>query len=130
MNISQLLEALKDSADVLTIGEKLLAGLSVTALSMVVVFIVLVIIAATISLLQKEKAKPQVTPVVNNNVEITIQSQEEVNTSDNMEELVSVITAAIAATTGNSTNNIVVRKIVRSNNSKTSWEKLSQNTTK
>ena len=68
MNISQLLEVLKDSADILTIGEKLLAGLSVTALSMVVVFIVLVIIAATISLLQKEKAKPQVTPVVNNNV--------------------------------------------------------------
>lgn len=55
MNISQLLEALKDSADILTIGEKLLAGLSVTALSMVVVFIVLVIIAATISLLQKKK---------------------------------------------------------------------------
>ena len=44
MNISQLLEALKNTNISLTIGERLLAGVSVAILSMVVVFIVLVII--------------------------------------------------------------------------------------
>ncbi len=130
MNISQLLEALKDPQASLTVGDKLLAGVSVTILSMVVVFIVLVIIASIISLLQREKAKPQSVSSVETKVDEAIQNQVEINNGSNIEELVSVITAAIAATTGNSTNNIVVRKIVRSNNSKTSWERMSKNTTK
>ncbi|HSQ89160.1 hypothetical protein, partial [Romboutsia sp.] len=54
-NISQLLEALKDPSVNLTVGEKLLAGFSVAILSMTVVFIVLVIISAITSLLQREK---------------------------------------------------------------------------
>ncbi len=44
-----------------------------------------------------------------------------------MGALVSVITAAICATTGKSSNSIIVRKIVRSNNSKSSWESTSKN---
>ena len=127
MNISQLLEALKDPSAGLTVGEKLLAGFSVTILSMVVVFIVLVIIAAIISLLQREKAKPAPVQVVSNE---PLNVQEVSNETQDMGELVSVITAAICAATGNSTNNILVRKIVRSNNSKSSWESMSKNITK
>jgi len=127
MNISQLLEALKDSSVNLTVGEKLLAGFSVTLLSMTVVFIVLVIIAVIISLLQREKVKPAPVQIVNSE---PLNIQEVSNETPDMEELVSVITAAICAATGNSTNNILVRKIVRSNNSKSSWESMSKNITK
>lgn len=127
MNISQLLESLKDPSATLSIGDKLLAGFSVAILSMSVVFIVLVIIAAIISLLQREKAKPATAQIVSSK---PLNMQEVINETQDMGELVAVITAAICAATGNNTNNILVRKIVRSNNSKSSWESMSKNTTK
>src|SRR6476660_7384564 len=101
MNISQLLEALKDPSASLTIGEKLLAGVCVAILSMVVVFIVLIIIAYIIKILQLDRGNKQ-KQVIN------IKSTEEdlsnnTNKDENIEELVSVITASIAAATGNST---------------------------
>ncbi|MBC8630387.1 OadG family protein [[Eubacterium] tenue] len=129
MNISQLLEAVKDPSSTLSMGEKLLAGVSVAVLSMAVVFIVLVVIALIIAILQRDKSKK----VKEDNIELIKQKEDEikeVNNNEDLGELVSVITAAIAATTGNSTNNIVVRKIQRSNNTKTSWERMAKNTTK
>ncbi|MBC6002773.1 Na+-transporting methylmalonyl-CoA/oxaloacetate decarboxylase%2C gamma subunit [uncultured Clostridium sp.] len=129
MNISQLLEAVKDPSSTLSMGEKLLAGVSVAVLSMAVVFIVLVVIALIITILQRDGSKK----VKEDNIELIKQKEDEikdVNNNEDLGELVSVITAAIAATTGNSTNNIVVRKIQRSNNTKTSWERMAKNTTK
>lgn len=129
MNISQLLEAVKDPSSTLSMGEKLLAGVSVAVLSMAVVFIVLVVIALIITILQRNGSKK----VKEDNIELIKQKEDEkkdVNNNEDLGELVSVITAAIAATTGNSTNNIVVRKIQRSNNTKTSWERMAKNTTK
>ncbi len=129
MNISQLLEAVKDPSSTLSMGEKLLAGVSVAVLSMAVVFIVLVVIALIIAILQRDGSKK----VKEDNIELIKQKEDEikdVNNNEDLGELVSVITAAIAATTGNSTNNIVVRKIQRSNNTKTSWERMAKNTTK
>ena len=129
MNISQLLEAVKDPSSTLSMGEKLLAGVSVAVLSMAVVFIVLVVIALIITILQRDGSKK----VKEENIELIKQKEDEkkdVNNNEDLGELVSVITAAIAATTGNSTNNIVVRKIQRSNNTKTSWERMAKNTTK
>ncbi|MGL4913392.1 MAG: OadG family protein [Romboutsia sp.] len=130
MNISQLLEAVKNPEAVLTIGEKLLVGLSVALLSMSVVFIVLVVIAGIISLLQREKKVAS-----QNNEKITTEyltedTTQNQNEIDDMGELVSVITAAICAVTGNNSNNIVVKKIVRSNNSKSSWERMPKSTVK
>ncbi|MDK2565095.1 OadG family protein [Romboutsia sedimentorum] len=127
MNISQLLESLKDPSAALSIGDKLLGGFIVAILSMSVVFIVLVIIAAIISLLQREKAKPVTAQIVSSE---PLNMQKVINETQDMGELVAVITAAICAATGNNTNNILVRKIVRSNNSKSSWESMSKNTTK
>ena len=121
MNISQLLEALKNPQISLTIGEKFLVGFSVAILSMAVVFLVLVLIAGIISLLQKNSGENEANEIANN----SISKKEEINDksqNQDMGELVSVITAAICAATGNSSNNIVVRKIVRSNNIKSSWE--------
>lgn len=129
MNISQLLEALKNPSSALSIDEKLLAGVSVAVLSMVVVFIVLVVIALIIAILQRDKSRKI---KEDNNFETVKQEENKIqkDNNENFGELVSVITAAIAATTGNSTNNIVVRKIQRSNNTKTSWESMVKNTTK
>lgn len=127
MNISQLLESLKDPTIALTISEKLLAGVCVALLSMSVVFIVLVIISAIINILQREKkeVKP-IQNVVTSEAEMVKDSSE----SEDMGELVSVITAAICAATGNSSNNIIVRKIIRSNNCKSSWESMQKKATK
>lgn len=127
MNISQLLEALKDPSVILTTGDKLLVGFSVALLSMSVVFIVLVLIAVIIKLLQIEKSKPEELKAVSSkfsHVEIENDKTEDIG------ELVAAITAAIAAATGNSTNNILVRKIARSNNSKSSWESMSNKSRK
>lgn len=127
MNISQLLEALKDPSASISIGEKLLAGVFVAVLSMAVVFIVLILIACIIKILQFDRNKQEsvsnvepVQEVLNNNA----------NNDENIEELVSVITASIAAATGNSTNNIIVKKIQRTNNNKSSWERMTKNITK
>lgn len=128
MNISQLLEALKDPSASISIGEKLLAGVCVAILSMAVVFIVLVIISLIIKILQVDRTKKQKNVA---NVEpIQEASIENKSSNENIEELVSVITASIAAATGNSTNNIIVRKIERTNNNKSSWERMPKNITK
>lgn len=128
MNISQLLEALKDPSASISIGEKLLAGVCVAILSMAVVFIVLVIISIIIKILQVDRTEKQKTVA---NVEpIQEASIENKSSNENIEELVSVITASIAAATGNSTNNIIVRKIQRTNNNKSSWERMPKNITK
>ncbi|GIM32595.1 OadG family transporter subunit [Paraclostridium bifermentans] len=128
MNISQLLEALKDPSASISIGEKLLAGVCVAILSMAVVFIVLVIISLIIKILQVDRTEKQKTVA---NVEpIQEASIENKSSNENIEELVSVITASIAAATGNSTNNIIVRKIQRTNNNKSSWERMPKNITK
>lgn len=127
MNISQLLEALKGTSSALSVGEKLLAGISVTILSMVVVIIVLTLIAVLINLLQIERPKSKndndvvITPID------TFDLQESV---ENDTELVSVITAAICASTGNSVDNLIVKKIIRNNNLQSAWQTMPKNTTK
>lgn len=125
MNISQLLEALKDPSASISIGEKLLAGVCVAILSMAVVFIVLVIISLIIKILQIDRTEKQKTVAdVESIQEASIENK---SSNENIEELVSVITASIAAATGNSTSNIIVRKIQRTNNNKSSWERMPKN---
>ena len=127
MNISQLLEALKGTSSALSVGEKLLAGISVTILSMVVVIIVLTLIAVLINILQIEKPKPK----DDNDVIITpTDTFDSQKTVENDTELVSVITAAICASTGNSIDNLIVKKIIRNNNSQSAWQTMTKNTTK
>ncbi|MDB8791521.1 OadG family protein [Romboutsia sp. 1001216sp1] len=127
MNISQLLESLKDPTITLPIGETLLAGVSVALLSMSVVFIILLVITAIIKLLQSEKSQAK---LKDSTEKETMTESNEFKKDESIEELVSVITAAIAASTRNSTNNIIVRKISRTNNSKTNWERMTKSTTK
>ena len=128
MNISQLLEALKNTNISLTIGEKLLAGASVAILSMVVVFIVLVLISGIISLIQKSENNK----IENKSVNINEVKKEpeliDIKQEINSEEIVAAITAAICASNGG--KQIAVKKIRRTNNTKSSWESMSKNITK
>lgn len=128
MNISQLLEALKNPKISLTIGEKLLSGVAVAILSMVVVFIVLVLILGIISLLQKSennyKKENKSVNINESKKEIEVIEKEETN----FEEIVAAITAAICASNGG--KQISVKKIRRTNNMKSSWESMSKNITK
>ena len=124
MNLSNILESLKESSINLSIGEKLFAGLSIAILSMILVFIVLGLIALLINLLQldrntkiDENSKLDKNKIVKANV---IEDEEIDMMKDS--ELVSVIIASILASKDENTN-IVVRRIVRTNNQKSNWEK-------
>lgn len=123
MSLIQLLDALKDPANTLSVGEKLIAGLSVALISMVVVYIILMLISGIITLLQKGANKPEkVSEVSVENTEVSTE-----NSADDVsgiEELVAVITAAISAQSGTSASNIIVKKVIRSNNNKSSWENM------
>ena len=129
MSISQLLEALKDTNISLTVGERLLAGLSVALLSMVVVFIVLVLISGIISLLQKmeDDNKKENKSLSINNIEKETETTE-IEEEGNFEEVVAAITAAICAANGG--KQICVKRIIRTNNTKSNWESMSKNITK
>lgn len=125
MNISQLLEVLKDPQVSLSIGEKFLAGIFVATLSMIVVFIVLVIISAIISLLQIEKGNKN--NINKNEVNDELKLDESV-IEDNFEEVVAAITASICVSNGG--KQISVRKVRRTNNTKSNWENMSKSITK
>lgn len=122
MNISQLLENLKVNIDSMSITEILLGGIATAVLSMIVVFVILIIIAGMIKLINKtpnkkfkEEAKAQ------DNIEVI---EEVVESLEENLQLVAVVTASIIAATSN--KNIVVRRITRSNNVQTNWEKMSK----
>ena len=107
----------------MTVGEKLLSGVSVAVLSMVVVFIVLVLISEIISLLQKMENKS----LIINNIEKETETTE-IEEEGNFEEVVAAITAAICAANGG--KKICVKKIIRTNNTKSNWESMYKNITK
>lgn len=118
MNISELLQTLKTDIGTMSMGDKLLGGLSTALLAMGVVFIILILISFIIRVINVQpKEEVQSTRSDFEGIEKNEKSIEEDNT-----ELMAVITAAIVAS---STKNIVVRRITRTNNIKSNWEKSS-----
>lgn len=104
---------------VYSLGEKMeKAGLN-TVISMSIVFAVLILISLIIScfnifpyLEKKKKEKAQATAPTGDQVITQIEQREEQQLTDDT-ELVAVIAAAIAASTGTSTSDFVVRSINR-----------------
>lgn len=118
MSISQLLEALKVDAASMPMGERILGGCATALLSMGVVFIVLVLIAFIIRIVNvdpKDKKNMVAEIKSNENKEVLGES-----ITENDDDLIAVITAAIVAS-GN--KNIVVKRISRTNNIQSNWEK-------
>lgn len=115
MNISQLLEALKVDAASMPMGERLLGGCVVALLAMGVVFIILILIALIIRVVNVAP-KDNKNELAQTNVDEDKEVLEETNN-----ELVAVITAVIAASEN---KNIVVKRIRRTNNIQSNWEKM------
>ncbi len=109
----------------MSLGEKMLASLYVTALGMIVTFVALLILWGCIVIMSKMlniKAKPK------KEVEVVekIEPKPEPATStaeEEDEELIAVITAAIAASLNTSTHNIIVRNIVRLPDTTPAWSR-------
>jgi sodium pump decarboxylase gamma subunit len=103
----------------LTMGEKLLASFYVMILGMGVTFVVLMLLWFLISVMSSivgKKKQETVKPVV-------VETPRNETASD-QGELIAVIAAAVAASLGTSTNNIVVRNIVRVGDATPSWGRI------
>lgn len=119
-----LLSKLKDPnlIHTLSIGEKFQGALMVTLLGMGITFASLILIRYLTSLLSyivmkiENKNKP-VLEVVSTTNSAVVEEVEE----DDDEELIAVISAAIAASLNTSIHNIVVKNIVRTQDTTPSW---------
>ncbi len=104
----------------MTLGEKLLASGTVAILGMAITFVVLMVLWCLIIIMTKFVAKQKKEPLQVAKAP-TPSPQPAVETKEDNEELVAVITAAIAASLNTSTHNIVVRNIVRVADSTPAW---------
>lgn len=127
----ELIYSLKDPAVVASMpwGDKLIAGLMVSAIGMTITFIGLIFLWAMIVLMTKllvRKSKDSPVVVVpEKNVSMQKEATISVAAADSEidEELVAVITAAIAASLKTGIHNIVVRNIVRVADETPAWAK-------
>jgi sodium pump decarboxylase gamma subunit len=106
----------------MTVGEKTMAALQVTLLGMAITFVALMILWGLIIIMTKLLHNTQPTKKATNAVKPApapeVKPQEDLGES---EELVAIITAAIAASLNTSTHNIVVRNIVRVADATPAW---------
>lgn len=122
MSISELLQMLKTDINSMSMGEKILGGVYTALLAMGVVFIVLALIMFIIKVINITPIDKNVDKVSNSSDIANVQENQTSNELNDDIELVSVITAAIMAS---SSKNIVVRRITRTNNIQSNWEKTS-----
>ncbi len=107
--------------ETMSIGEKFLNSIAITILGMAVVFVVLIIIAYSLEMLRiifnekntKKEIVPKIEPIPN----LTPATNENVEDID----LLLLITAAIAAEEGSSTDDFFVRSIVKMPQKDTIW---------
>ncbi|KXZ38909.1 sodium pump decarboxylases, gamma subunit [Alkalithermobacter thermoalcaliphilus JW-YL-7 = DSM 7308] len=121
MDLSILIDKMSTDISSLTAVERLVGGLTATFLAMVIVFVVLILIMFCVSLMnrvliERQKSKQEV-----ESVSLKEEVYEEEDTNE--EELIAVITSAIAASLNTSTSNIVVRNIIRTNSIDPAWSK-------
>lgn len=126
MNISGLLENLKNNIDAMSMKEIILGGFATALLAMMVVFTILVLISLIIRIINAQPNEKVNESSKNKSVDIVdvLANKAEEDLNDNLEdddELVAIITASIVAASG---KNIVVKRITRTNNNKSSWEKV------
>lgn len=128
MNLSQALI----TGENLSLGEALSMGGLVTGLGLLIVFAVLIILMLVLCLFKvifykdpNKNAKPEITPVAEEKAEtVPVQAQ----TADD-EELIAVLTAAVAASLNTSTYNLRIKSYRRINNNVPAWNKAGVNET-
>ncbi len=127
-----LLDRLRDPSVDMSFGDKLAASLQVTVLGVFIVLIALVLLYFAINLMEKllREPKKSATNIAEDKAAkaaATEPQEEEENLQgadeQNQQELIAVITAAIAASMETSTHNIIVRNIVRNTDTTPAWGK-------
>lgn len=123
-----LLDQLRNPNVDLSIGDKLVASLQVTVLGVIIVLLGLLLLYFAINLMEKFLYQPKKTARTEEKPAKATPSEPVVSKEDQQsadqqenEELVAVITAAIAASMETSTHNIVVRNIVRTSDTTPAW---------
>lgn len=118
MNINEILNQMSADITTLSFAEKMLGGLAVTALSMVIVFAVLVILIGVIKLMDMAlngKANKQEAEEQSEYIEEYEEEEEDSS------ELIAVISAAVASSMGVSESSIKVVNISRSGDITPAW---------
>ncbi len=107
----------------MTLGEALVQGLQTTVLGMLTVFAVLVILMIAIAIMKKVFYKPVVTkPVTEQQTAPASAVVETAETDDeDEEELIAVLTAAIAASLNTSTYNLKIKSFRRTDKRTPAW---------
>lgn len=124
MNINEILDQMSHDITALTFGEKMLGGLAVTALSMAIVFLVLVLLIGIIKAMDSMVNPKSKQENEENNEFDNIQSYEqEQEPSEDISELIAVISAAVACSMGVSESKIRVVNINRVGNDSPTWAK-------
>lgn len=119
-----ILDKMKNDHESLGFGEKLYGSIQITFFGILVVFIVLFILYIAINILSKllnENKSPK-TEVSKEEVKAVDEVEEKENEND--EELIAVITAAIASSMNKSTCDIRVNNIKRINDPTPAWGKF------
>ena len=110
----------------MTISEALATGLQTTVLGMLTVFAVLVIIMSVLyvfaAVFGKKNSDAETKETVSKPVEVKTTEIVE-NNVVNEEELIAVLTAAVAASLNTSTYNLQIKSYRRVGNSKPSWNR-------
>ncbi|WIF95650.1 OadG family protein [Caminicella sporogenes] len=109
----------------LSLGEKLLASIYVTILGMSATFAALVILWGCIIIMSKllNTSKPKKETVEVKSVPVSQANVPAFQVEEDDEELIAVITAAIAASLNTSTHNIIVKNIIRIPDATPVWGK-------
>ena len=124
MNINEILDQMSHDITALTFGEKMLGGLAVTALSMAIVFLVLVLLIGIIKAMDSMVNPKSKQENEESNEFDNIQSYEqEQEPSEDISELVAVISAAVACSMGVNESKIKVVNINRVGNDSPTWAK-------
>ena len=124
MNINEILDQMSHDITALTFGEKMLGGLAVTALSMAIVFLVLVLLIGIIKAMDSMVNPKSKQENEESNEFDNIQSYEqEQEPSEDISELIAVISAAVACSLGVSESKIRVVNINRVGNDSPTWAK-------
>lgn len=124
MNINEILDQMSHDITALTFGEKMLGGLAVTALSMAIVFLVLVLLIGIIKAMDSMVNPKSKQENEESNEFDNIQSYEqEQEPSEDISELIAVISAAVACSMGVSESKIRVVNINRVGNDNPTWAK-------
>ncbi|MDR1704448.1 MAG: OadG family protein [Clostridiales bacterium] len=123
MDLTQLLQTMRDDIASLDIGQKAVGGLVVTLLCMVIVFMVLIVlmfIVKAMRIARKEKGNQEGdTPAVKAEALVSLPSA---IISEDDDEIAAVIAAALAAA-GGGASGLIVRNITRVPDQSTQWSK-------